>query len=130
MVEEHHFPCDQCGADMRFDPGAGQLICDHCGHSEPANDVGPWSGSSIRELDYQAALSGSLDAAEIEETRVLTCPNCAATFEFDADTHAAECPFCATPVVTDTGTHRHIKPRGLLPFRLEEAEARAAWRSW
>ena len=50
--------------------------------------------------------------------------------EFDPDTHAAECPFCATPVVTDTGIHRHIKPRGLLPFELDEREARGALTSW
>src|SRR5690606_29949485 len=44
--------------------------------------------------------------------------------------HAAECPFCATPVVTDTGTHRHIKPRGVLPFALTETQAREAMNDW
>jgi hypothetical protein len=32
--------------------------------------------------------------------------------------------------VADTGTHRHIKPRALLPFLLDEAEARAAMTRW
>ena len=71
-----------------------------------------------------------LSDAEIEETRVVSCPNCGAQTEFDADLHAAECPFCATPVVTDTGTHRHIKPRGLLPFELDEGRARVALTDW
>ena len=130
MVEEHHFPCDQCGADMRYDPGDDQLICDNCGNTEPASDNGPWSGSSLRELDYMSALRGQLGAAEIEETRVLTCPNCGAQFEFDPNVHASQCPFCATPIVTDTGTHRQIKPRGLLPFHLEERQARASMTDW
>ena len=60
----------------------------------------------------------------------LTCPNCAAQVEFDADIHATECPFCATPVVTDTGAHRHIKPKGVLPFALSEREARDAMTNW
>ena len=125
---EHRFPCDQCGADLRYDPAAGQLVCDHCGHSQPVETAR--SPGGIRELDFRAALRAQLPEAEIEETRVLKCPNCGAQIEFDADTHATECPFCATPVVTDTGTHRHIKPKGLLPFALDERAAREAMTRW
>ncbi|WP_299964210.1 TFIIB-type zinc finger domain-containing protein [uncultured Roseobacter sp.] len=126
---EHHFPCDTCGADLRFDPSDQRLICDHCGNTQPLA-AGPWAKSAIRELDLDAALSRTLPQAEMEETRVSKCPNCAAEVEFDPDVHAAECPFCATPVVTDTGAHRHIKPRGVLPFALDEATARAAMKDW
>jgi len=127
--EEHRFPCEQCGADYRYDPDAGRLICDHCGHAEEIAQSGPWS-SSIRELDFQSAISGQLAQEEIEETRVLQCPNCGAQVEFDDTLHAAECPFCATPVVTGTGTHRHVKPRGVLPFALDERAARKAMTDW
>ncbi|SMC50480.1 TFIIB-type zinc finger domain-containing protein [Primorskyibacter flagellatus] len=126
---EHRFPCDQCGADMRFDPDAGQLVCDHCGNTAEVAQAGPWTGG-IREIDFDRAIRGDMSEAEIEETRVTKCPNCGASVEFDADIHATECPFCATPVVTDTGAHRHIKPRGLLPFRLSQEEARSAMNDW
>jgi hypothetical protein len=33
-------------------------------------------------------------------------------------------------VVGGTGTHRHIKPRGLLPFAMDEAAARVALTDW
>ncbi len=129
LVEEHRFPCDNCGADYRFDPANGTLTCDHCGHSQPIG-AGPWKGPAIRELDFDAAATGTLAEAEIEETRILTCPNCAAQVEFDPATHAAECPFCATPVVTDTGVSRHIKPKGVLPFGLDERSAHKAMSDW
>ncbi|KUF12472.1 TFIIB-type zinc finger domain-containing protein [Pseudoponticoccus marisrubri] len=128
-TEEHRFPCDQCGSDLRFDPEAGRLVCDHCGNTGEIAGAGPWEGG-VRELDFKQAMANLLPLQEIEETRVTTCPNCAAQIEFDPDTHAAECPYCATPVVTDTGTHRHIKPRGLLPFALDEAAARKAMTDW
>ncbi len=126
---EHRFPCDTCGSDLRFDPGAHQLTCDHCGNVQPITATAPWTGA-IQELDFRRAVDEQLSEEEIEETRVTTCPNCGAQTEFDADIHAAECPFCATPVVTDTGTHRHIKPRGLLPFDLDEGTARSALTDW
>ncbi|QBF31113.1 TFIIB-type zinc finger domain-containing protein [Thalassococcus sp. S3] len=128
-VEEHRFPCAQCGADYRFNPASGVLKCDHCGHTDDINS-GPWGGATLKELDFQTALAQDLPQAEMEETRVLSCPNCAAQVEFDPDIHAAECPFCATPVVTDTGTHRHIKPRGVLPFSVDERTAQRAMTDW
>ena len=126
---EHHFPCDTCGADLRFDPAHGQMRCDHCGNTE-AMDHGPWAAASIRELDFRAALGDSLPKTDMEETRVSKCPNCAAEVEFDPAVHATECPFCATPVVADTGTHRHIKPRAVLPFAFDEAAAHSAMSDW
>ncbi len=126
---EHRFPCDTCGSDLRFDPGNHRLVCDHCGNIEPIEGTRHTAGG-IKELDFRDAVENRLAAEEMEETRVITCPNCGASTEFDADTHAAECPFCATPVVTDTGTHRHIKPRGLLPFGLDEGSARKALTDW
>ena len=128
-VQEHRFPCDQCGADLRFDPGEDRLICDHCGNTQPT-EAGDYQGGAIRELDFRAALNDQLPDAEIEETRVVKCPNCGAQTEIDETAHAAECPFCATPVVTDTGLHRHIKPKGLLPFALDESQARGFMTNW
>ena len=127
-LEEHRFPCEQCGADYRFDPGAGALVCDHCGHTRGVADTP--ARAALRELDFEAGLAQHLPEAEMEETRVLSCPNCGAQVEFDPALHAKECPFCATPVVTDTGTHRHIKPRGVLPFALDERAARQAMTDW
>jgi len=128
-AREHRFACDTCGADMRFAPGLGQLICDHCGNEETIQE-GEYIAPPISEIDYQATLSAKLPEAEIEETRVLHCDNCGAQVEFDENIHATECPFCATPYVTDTGIHRQIKPRGLLPFELGQEQARDAMTKW
>lgn len=127
--DAHRFPCETCGSDLRYAPGAARLVCDHCGNSEEITGPGPWAGA-IAELDFRAALTNRLAAEDIEETRVLACPNCGAEVEFAPEIHAKECPFCATPVVTDTGAHRHIKPRGLVPFALDEAAAKEAMTRW
>lgn len=126
---EHHFPCDKCGSDLRFDPTDHQLKCNHCGNVQEIESAGPWAGAIV-ELDFKRAVHQQLASEDIEETRVSTCPNCGAQTEFDPDIHAAECPFCATPVVTDTGTHRHIKPRGLVPFVMDEPQARQSLVDW
>lgn len=128
-VEEHRFPCENCGADYRYAPDKGALHCDHCGHEEPIAHSGPWEGG-IRELDFQQAVRDQLPAQEMEITRVSNCPNCGASVEIASDVQAKECPFCATPFVTDTGEDRHIKPKAVMPFVLTEDAARGAMTDW
>ncbi len=129
--EEHRFPCNQCGSEMRFDAANGMLICDHCGHSEKVGDDSDAATSGANhEQDFETALGAGLAAAETQDLRISACPNCGAQVEFDGAEHAKECPFCATPVVADTGTTRQIKPQGLLPFSVSESDARAAMTKW
>lgn len=122
VIEEHRFPCPVCGSNMGFAPGTEELACGHCGHHEaipPLHDP-----DATREIDFERARRGDVPVSEIEETRVTGCPNCGAQVEFAPGTHATRCPYCDTAVVADTGTHRHIKPRALLPFAIDETRAR------
>ncbi len=129
IVEEHRFPCYNCGSQLNFDPGDDQLLCPNCGHIEPIDTAkGRWD--AIQERDYHAALNKLMAQSDFEVTRVVTCPNCSAQTELDETNQADRCPFCDTPVVVDTGTHRHIKPTALLSFTLEEREARAEMTKW
>lgn len=129
--EEFHYPCEACGADLRFAPGQSQLVCDHCGHAQaiPAA-TGRGRAEGLHELDLEQALARALPLSDTEDIRSTTCPNCGALIEVTGAEHAHECPFCATPVVLDTGTQRLIKPQGLVPFALTEPEARAALGAW
>ncbi len=128
-AEEHRFPCPRCGANLRFAPGEGRLVCDHCGHSEAVAE-GVRAHQTIPETDFRAGIEAALPASEIETARYSRCSNCGAEVEFDPAVHAAECPFCATPVVADTGESRHIKPKGVVPFAVTEPEARKAMAEW
>jgi ribosomal protein S27E len=127
--QEHHFPCDQCGSDLIFSPGQTELTCQHCGHVQQI-DADDGRDEAVREIDYLATLRSLSSGAEVEETRVVTCPSCGAQTEYSETSQSARCPFCDTPVVTDTGTHRHIKPAALLPFKLDEKTARDAMTKW
>lgn len=159
---EYRYPCENCGASLRFAPGQELLICDYCGHRQrigegparaPARqfDGGseaeaeilddPETGRALQwdaghkapelvEVPLEQGLYLDQTSAIAEDIRTLSCPNCGARFALDADHHASHCPFCATPVVVDTGAARRIKPQGVLPFRLTEAQAHAAMEDW
>lgn len=128
-TKDHRFPCPQCGADLRFSPGEGTLVCDHCGHTEPLSAQRTRT-QPIQELDLRRGLEAALPDTEMEVSRISRCPNCGAEVEFDPAVHSTDCPFCATPVVTDTGESRHIKPKGVAPFDITEGQAREAMNQW
>ena len=67
-LQEHRFPCDNCGADFRFDPGAGHLTCDHCGNTAQIEHATPWA-APIKELDLRRALEQDLSRQQIESQR-------------------------------------------------------------
>lgn len=129
--EIREFPCAQCGAALRYAPGADALVCDHCGHRQPIPRLrGALAADAVPELDYAAALASDLETTEVEETRVVHCTSCGASVEFDPEIHADRCAFCAAPIVTDTGAHRHFKPKGVLPFLVSERDARERLKRW
>lgn len=131
MEDARHWPCDACGADLRFAPGATQLVCDHCGNVQTIPEAkAPEARAALQELDLHAALENRLPASASEALRATPCPSCGALVEFQGASHATRCPFCATPVVTGTGETRQIKPQAVLPFRLTEREAREAMVRW
>ena len=131
MVEngEHRFPCHTCGGNLRYKPGTDMLACPHCGAEEPIPGAGRGCEAG-RELDLETALRNLLPASDMQDIPTVHCPNCGALVEFTGADHAARCPYCATAVVIDTGAQRQIKPKGLLPFRIDESEARRNLQNW
>ena len=124
------FPCEQCGSDLRYTPGATELTCQHCGHVQQIDGAALDRDEALAEIDFEATLRAGVAGAEYEETRVVTCPSCGAQTDLHEAVQAARCPFCDTPVVTDTGAHRHIKPKALIPFALNEGQAREKMTAW
>jgi DNA-directed RNA polymerase subunit RPC12/RpoP len=131
VTDQYHWPCAQCGADLRYAPGQTELKCDHCGHVQAIAAKPPRAKArALTEHDLARGLADDLPDTASEEVRSTSCPNCGAVVEFQGANHATECPFCATPVVVDTGSHRHIKPQALVPFELTEDQARDALTGW
>ena len=133
MSDVRVFPCTNCGASLRFDPGVGNLTCSNCGtvNDRPAVSESE-QAAALEELDYLGHLARQESAAEVEVVQQLvTCPQCGATTQFDPHVVAAVCAFCATPLVSVTAhAGRQIRPRGLVPFSLNPAAAQELFRKW
>lgn len=127
-TEQRYFHCESCGSNLLYSPGTTVLKCQHCGHE---NVIEPTNGT-IKEYSFSQALR-ALEQSKlkvIDNTEVIKCPNCAATFELDNNRHAGDCPFCGTPVVTSTAQARFFQPKSLLPFVINEKQAKDSFDRW
>ncbi|HXG59066.1 MAG TPA: zinc ribbon domain-containing protein [Thermoanaerobaculia bacterium] len=121
------FPCLQCGADVRWDPGATSLKCDYCG---ALRDVAP-SGPAVVEKSVDAALRQPRDLGWGAERKVIACQRCGAHTALDPQVAAAECAFCGTAAVVEAPPDaKMVRPEGLLPFRVTRETAVERFRQW
>ena len=122
----NHFPCTKCGAILKYAPGTQHQICDYCHYENHIEE-------RIEEIDeyslHQALLELS-QAQPMSSSRQTQCEACGAHFKFEENIHAGECPFCGTAIVIGTTQSQLIKPKSLLPFEIEEDEAKQQFRNW
>ena len=121
------FPCEQCGALLKYDIGSSDLKCTYCGHG---NAIAR-SHEPILEHDIHYALRELERASSVNtDINVIRCNTCAAEFDLEMHVHSGECPYCGTSVVTGTGHVKPIKPKALLPFAITADQARDFYKKW
>jgi DNA-directed RNA polymerase subunit RPC12/RpoP len=127
---QNHFPCSQCGADLEYSPGIGELNCNYCGYINPI----PESDQAILEYDFiesiQTLKQDRQQPKERKSINIVHCPSCAARFELHNNEHAGNCPFCDTPVVMDIQEAQLFHPESLLPFDTTEKQATKSFSEW
>lgn len=120
------FPCSKCGAVLAYKPGTQGLTCQYCGTENPIEE----SLIEIKEYDLHDALLELALAKPVLENQQIQCEACGAGFKFADRIHAGECPFCGMDIVAGTTAAKPIKPKSLLPFKINEQEAKQQFRDW
>jgi DNA-directed RNA polymerase subunit RPC12/RpoP len=121
------FPCAKCGGGLHWDIAHKGLLCEQCGHLETVPEV--------NAADDERAVCGMLDSpqgqADIGGSLAVHCSRCGATTTTSVRNQTVECPFCGTPMQLDSSREtRVLVPQALVPFEVDEKQARAAVKKW
>jgi hypothetical protein len=120
------FPCEGCGADLRWEPGVTALQCPYCGFTKKVASAG-----TVEEKPVDAALRAPRDLGWGAERKVIACQRCGAHTTLDPLVSASVCAFCGTTAVVEAPPNAGIvRPEGLLPFRITRASALESFRKW
>lgn len=120
------FPCRHCGAKLEYRPGTETLRCPYCS----GENAIPRSADDIHELDYLEFLGTLESREELIETITVKCESCGAESTVEPNVTAGACPFCGANIVATGKSRKHLKPKALLPFGIDQRAARAAFQQW
>ena len=110
------FKCPNCGGDLVFDPSGQNYKCSYCGSVFTQEELDSLHGAS--------ASAESQTAGEENGAVVYSCPSCGAEIVTDATTAATFCYFCHNPVVLEGRLSGDYLPDQIIPFKLDENEAK------
>jgi DNA-directed RNA polymerase subunit RPC12/RpoP len=130
-----HFRCPRCSARLNYAPDGRTLICEFCSHRQTLSangqaDTTDETGFGL-EQDFIAALATARGHLQPVSMRQLRCEGCAIEFTLTPETLSVTCPYCESVYVTETAENREIvPPQALIPFLLNQDEARQALGKW
>jgi LSD1 subclass zinc finger protein len=121
--------CRDCGALLKYAPGTTNLKCEYCG---AANEIAEAAKPTVvEEIDFEKFLSENSSGVEKQEIVTVKCGNCGASSTMKPNITSDSCPFCATPLVVTGGTANSIiKPKYLLPFKIDQKAAFSEFKKW
>jgi LSD1 subclass zinc finger protein len=130
QATSNQLDCKECGALLKYAPGTAHLKCEYCGCQNEIKEVA--APTMVQEIDFEKFLNEN--SAEVEKQIVSTvkCGNCGASTSLKPNVTADNCPFCASPIVVSGGgtSTSIIKPKYLLPFKIDQKAAFAEFRKW
>lgn len=133
------FPCEGCGADLKFNIGQQELKCPYCGF-EKQIEFG--EDEAVVEQDFHAMLERLRELREQKDdtdeaskegnAQEIRCNSCGGTTVFVGPLTSSECPYCASPLqLNDVHDAEHRVPvDGVLPFLVEKKRAKSNLADW
>lgn len=113
--------CENCGADMLFNPLTGGLSCPYCDSKKDIAPIGTRKRNFYTERD---------DSIVDDSTSTYKCPNCGGEVVFDSFVTATKCPFCSATNIVKLKDVGGLKPDGILPFLYTKEMAYEAGKNW
>ena len=125
MVDVKTYECNSCGGPIQFNPELQNLKCDYCGHT---TDFDPGE-VEIKTYSLEDGIE-QCDTDWRQETRVVHCDSCGADTVLEGAQKAQLCPFCDSSHVTNISNDPGIKPELVIPFKLNDQEAKGYFQRW
>ncbi len=120
--------CRDCAAVLKFNPGTKELKCEYCG---AANEIKTEAVTEVVENDYQQFLSEQFKPEDLKEIATVRCQGCGASTTLNPNVTSSDCPFCGLAlVVTAVSSTKQIKPKYLLPFKIDQKIAFQKFKNW
>ena len=130
LSAQQKLACPACGGEAQWNPAKQALVCAYCGTESPYTLK---ADGEVIEHDLVTALKAVPQSARgwQDDRRPVRCQHCQAISVFSGAQQGKACDFCgSTALVPFEETGDIIRPETLLPFAVDEPNARERVRKW
>jgi predicted RNA-binding Zn-ribbon protein involved in translation (DUF1610 family) len=121
--------CKNCASVLKFKPGTNALKCESCGVENIIESS--QTNEKIEEVDFVEFIENKLKDEEKIDVATVKCTSCGAISSMKPNVTSDSCPFCGVSLVLSSGsTSSVLKPKSLLPFKIEQKTAMELFRKW
>ncbi len=131
MAETIEYKCPNCSGAIAFDSSIQKMRCPYCDselemESLKKLDEALTELPASQDLTWDQSQANQWQAEEADQMRVYACESCGGQLITDETTVATSCPYCDNPVVLKERLAGDLKPRFVLPFKLDKQAAKEA----
>ena len=127
--EALEFKCPQCGATTAYAPSAAGVTCQHCGYAQTSETEAV--GRAAVEHEFTLSSLALAERGWGSERKELHCESCGSDLSVAANDLSTTCPFCASNrVIARVAAQDALRPRFLIPFKLEGNECQPRVKAW
>ncbi len=124
--EEATEECEICGGELRYEPYKKVLVCKFCAHEQAIKRT----RKNVEEINISKLNKLFADTDWGVETKIVECKNCGGKTVSETIQKTTYCVFCGSQHVVTNEESAGVRPQGLVPFELDETEAKKRMSRW
>ena len=133
-----NYQCPACTGPLGYSGASGKLECTYCGTAFDVPVIEQLyagreeaAAAAGTETQWDLGLAGAAwSDEEAAAMRAYSCPSCGAQIICDYTTAATSCPYCGNPTIVPGQFAGTLRPDFVIPFRLDNAAAKAALKKY
>ncbi len=123
------YTCPNCGATIAYDVQAGGVACEYCGYTSKVTSQKV--GRQADEFEFTLTTINQAEQGWGEERQMLHCDSCGGELSIPKGALTTTCPFCTSNKVNITTSRDQVlRPRFLVPFKIQPKQTRALAAAW
>ena len=125
-LQEYKCPC--CGGAIEFNSSVQKMKCPYCDTEFEMEALAAYdeelSNDTDSKLDWNTDTVDSWTTDEATGLKSFICESCGGQILAEDETVAASCPYCGNPIVVMGNVAGELKPKYVIPFKLDKQAAK------
>jgi DNA-directed RNA polymerase subunit RPC12/RpoP len=133
MPDLKQFKCPACGGVLEFTSASQQIKCPYCDSTFSREDFGDLDADlneAYVEKERDPMIEELYSGEDLKDMSVYTCESCGGEIICGKNTTSTKCPYCDNNVLIKSKISGDLKPKLIIPFKLDKEQSNDSFKSF